>query len=145
MGNMLAKNILDILPGITREWRTEMELGLPEGLNPNQFRALYLVQAGHNQCCRLIKHVGVTPAAMSKIVDHLEAQNLLVREPSLEDRRHVTLVLTSKGQRVVERVRGQVEKRLEVYLDNFSQQQKDFIQQGLLLLQEAFTRREDPR
>jgi len=51
---------------------------------------------------------GVSPAAMSKHVDRLEAAGLVTRSPGASgDRRRVEIELTPEGERVLRRVRSQ--------------------------------------
>lgn len=134
---MLATQLLDTLPAIMRQWRLEMA-DLPDELTPGQFRVLYLIKTGHNQCGLLAKHTGNTTAGISRMIDVLVKTGLLLRETSDLDRRQVTLSLTKLGDEVSDRVRRGVEKRLQAYLENLTDREKVEVKNALNLLQKAF-------
>ncbi len=136
---MLAAHLLDTIPNIMREWRRELHYGLPEGININQFRVLFFVGLGHNSSAYLARQFGVSPAAMSKMVDCLVQSKLLARKTAQTDRRQVVLSLTKNGQNVVKRVRRQVETRLESYLLELNQQEQKQVELALNLLQKVFS------
>lgn len=133
---MLATQLLDTLPAIMRQWR--LELADLEDMTPGQFRLLFLIKDGHNQCGLLAKHTGNTAAGISRMIDQLVKSGLLVRETSDVDRRQVTLSLTPEGEVVSRRVRRGVENRLQSYLENLSATEKQQVEHGLFLLQKAF-------
>lgn len=136
---MLATHLLDTVPSVMREWRKELHSGLPEGLNINQFRVLFFVGLGHDSPSYLARQLGVSAAAMSKMVDVLVNAKLLSRELSTTDRRHQVLKTTREGKAVVKRVRAQVEKRMQSHLDALSSRDQAQISQALGLLQKVFS------
>lgn len=136
---MLATHLLDTIPSVMREWRRELHSGLPDGLSINQFRVLFFVNVGHESSCFLARHLGVTAAAMSKMVEVLVKRELLNREVNPNDRRHVRLTLTRAGQTVVRRVRTQVEKNMQVHLDDLNNKEQKQVLEALLLLQKVFS------
>ena len=138
---MLATQLLDTLPEIMRQWRLEIA-DLPDDLTPAQFRVLFFIKEGHNQCSLLAKHTGNTPASMSRMIDNLVKNGFLQRETSDVDRRQVTLSLTPEGEVVSKRVRRGMESRLQSYLENLSSSEKLEVEHGLGLLQKAFLRKE---
>jgi DNA-binding MarR family transcriptional regulator len=139
---MLASHLLDTIPSIMREWRRELHEGLPAGLSINQFRVLFFVSQGQEQAQYLARHLGVTPAAMSKMIEALVQKKLLRREPFAHDRRQIQLQLTASGKKMVHSVRGQVELRMQRFLDELPVSQQDQVQRALLLLQKAFASKE---
>ncbi len=136
---MLATHLLDTLPSVMNEWRKVMSEGLPDGLSVNQYRVLYFVHAGQCSQAFLAKYLGVTPAAMSKMVDALVDKKMLDRKANTQDRRHTHLVITPAGKRIVHQMRLQVEKRMQIHLDALSQNQQKEIERALLLLQSVFS------
>lgn len=136
---MLASHLLDTIPSVMREWRKELHSGLPEGLTINQFRVLFFVGVGHDSSSYLARHLGVTPAAMSKMVDVLVQAKLLSRDPSETDRRQVVLKLTRSGQSIVKRIRAEVEKRMQAHLNDLSQREQKQVSDALALLQKVFS------
>jgi DNA-binding MarR family transcriptional regulator len=122
-----------------REWRKELHSGLPDGLSINQFRVLFFVGVGHGSSSYLARQLGVTPAAMSKMVDVLVQAKLLSRDPSETDRRQVVLKLTRSGQSIVKRIRAEVEKRMQTHLNDLSQREQKQVSDALALLQKVFS------
>lgn len=95
-----ADEVLDVIPLVMRSIRAEMRKHRDPGLTVPQFRALSF--AGRNKggtLSELAGHLGLMAPAVSKIVDGLVVMGLLVRTPSLTDRRCLNLVLTVEGQR----------------------------------------------
>jgi DNA-binding MarR family transcriptional regulator len=76
---------------------------------------------------------------MSKMVEVLVKRELLNREVNPHDRRHVRLTLTRAGQTVVRRVRTQVEKNMQVHLDDLNNKEQKQVLEALLLLQKVFS------
>lgn len=87
----------------------------PLGLTHASFRVL--AQIGHNSCTHktLAEHTNCGASNITRIVGRLEAQDLVVREASEEDRRAVLTRLTERGQATLseaETVLMGVEQRL---------------------------------
>ena len=53
---------------------------------------------------QVARFIGLDPAAVTRRLDALEAEGLLTRKPSAQDRRSVTLGLTRKAKRLVEKL-----------------------------------------
>ncbi len=136
---MLATHLLDTLPSVMNEWRKVMSEGVPQGLSINQYRVLYFVHSGQCSQAYLAKHLGVTAAAMSKMVEALVEKKLLERKANTQDRRHTHLCITTAGKRIVNQMRLQVEKRMQIHLDVLSLAQQKEIEKALLLLQSVFS------
>lgn len=72
-----------------------------------QFRALLTVAAeGPLPSTTLARLIGVAPSTATRMCDRLIRARLLARGTSVDDRRLVTLSLTARGTRVVNRVIG---------------------------------------
>lgn len=136
---MLAIHLMETLPLIMREWRSELDHGLPADVSSGQFRVLYFLQEGPARGACLAKRTGVTPAAMSRTVEHLAQGGYLQRTPSSEDRREVLLALTAKGEGVVRKVGRQVARRLQIYFAALTKKEQEQIEAGLKLVLKAFT------
>lgn len=77
------------------------------GLTAQHYQALLAVCAtadGHVTINDLAQHLLIRHNSAVGLVDRLTAQGLLAREPSAEDGRKVHLRLTSKGDRVLEKL-----------------------------------------
>jgi DNA-binding MarR family transcriptional regulator len=67
-----------------------------------QYRTLVvLASRGPQNLANLAEAIGVMPATATRMCDRLVAKKLIVRQPHHDDRRHIRLVLTTKGRRLV--------------------------------------------
>lgn len=103
--NQTAASVHAAVVGLVRRLRLTP---LPPGLSWPRTSALALV----------VKHPGISMTdlaaaesvampTMTRMVDALEDQGLIVRKRGSEDRRSVLLAATAKGRELVERARGQ--------------------------------------
>ena len=78
------------------------------GLTPQQYQALLAVRAHHGPdpitISQLAAHMLVRHHSAVGMVDRLEEQGLVRREPMADDRRKVGIRLTARGQRVFDRL-----------------------------------------
>ena len=73
------------------------------GLTPAQMHAIEIL--GHKESLRmkeLAQKLGVTTGTLTVMVDRLEQNGLILREPHEKDRRSIMIVLTKKGQKYFE-------------------------------------------
>lgn len=90
-------------------------------LTPAQFHVLKLMTVkGDHQVGELAEFLGISPPAVTKNIDKLERFGLVVRTPSLGDRRAVILSASLKGRRVVERYEQLIVTRLAPILEDFT-------------------------
>ena len=68
----------------------------------------------------LSKALGIDTGLMTRMLDKLEAKELLQRSRSLEDRRVVNLALTKKGEEVAAQVPDVAPNVLNTHLKNFN-------------------------
>jgi DNA-binding MarR family transcriptional regulator len=68
----------------------------------------------------LSKALGIDTGLMTRMLDKLEAKELLERSRSLEDRRVVNLALTKKGEEVAAQIPEVAPDVLNAHLKNFS-------------------------
>ena len=101
----VANRLRPVLLRLSRELRREAH---SFGVTGGQATLLAVVEREHRiGLGELAAGEGVSPAAMSKHVDRLEAAGLVRRAPgSTGDRRRVEIELTAAGSRVLRRVRS---------------------------------------
>jgi len=78
------------------------------GLTEQQWRVLRVlweVKCMSNQ--QLSDHCVLHPASLSRIMPKLEADGLVLRKPTEEDRRHLFITITDKGRALVEKLRAE--------------------------------------
>jgi DNA-binding MarR family transcriptional regulator len=93
----------------------------PLGLTAMQWEPLILIHfARADTVAGLARESQVNCASMTRMLDRLEAKELLRRRRSSEDRRVVHVELTSKGRKVVSAILPQVLATLDEHLDGFT-------------------------
>jgi DNA-binding MarR family transcriptional regulator len=98
----VASLLRPVLLRLSRELRREAQ---QFGVTGGQATLLARIEHGSVGLGELAAGEGVSPAAMSKHVDRLEAAGLVVRTPG-GDRRRVEIALTAPGRRTLKRVRS---------------------------------------
>ena len=111
-------------------------------MHPTDLSAMSHVAAsdGHLGPRELSTRLGITPAAMTDVVDRLEAAGHLLRERDTADRRRVRLVPTESA---ATEVRGQLRSlldRLDALTDDFTDAERDAIHRYLQAATEAYHR-----
>jgi DNA-binding MarR family transcriptional regulator len=100
----IAERLRPVLVRASRELRREAR---EAGISQEQVSLLVAIKYAPGIGVRELAHgERVSAPAMSNRVDRLEADGLVRRTPSSDDRRRVGLTLTEEGQRVLRRVRS---------------------------------------
>src|SRR3982751_188117 len=93
-----ARDLLDSVPLVMRVIRHHMRRHR-SGLTEPQFRTLcYLSITEGSSLSGVADFIGLSLPAMSRLVDGLVDQKLVVRKSCEDDRRHVRLSVTDKGE-----------------------------------------------
>lgn len=108
------------------------------GLKPVDFVVLKTLSAQAATPKRLAVQLGLTKAAVTYIADKLESRGLVRRVRKAEDRRHVVLVLTKRGARILARAEQVYTRTLQKKLAALSQQQLENLEQTLEKLTQLF-------
>ncbi len=94
----LAALVADFGKAYTRKIWSEMERA---GTTPARARLLMVLQCrGSCKMSEIGAHLEVTPRSVTKLVDSLESEGLVVREQHPEDRRATLIRLTTQGMLV---------------------------------------------
>lgn len=73
-------------------------------MTPGQFGVLTLISSNQNPSQSAVaRALGVERSTMVAVIDGLENRNLVIRQPSMTDRRSNALVLSDKGKVLVEK------------------------------------------
>lgn len=100
----VADALRPVLLRVGRELRREARA---EGISPEQVSLLVAIKYAPGIGAReLATRERVSPPALTKHVDRLERDGLVVRTPSPDDRRRVGLTLSDEGRRTLRRVRS---------------------------------------
>ena len=100
----VADALRPVLLRVGRELRREARA---VGISPEQVSLLVAIKYTPGSGIRnLAAHERISAPALTKHVDRLERDGLVVRTPSPHDGRRIVLALTEEGQRVLRRVRS---------------------------------------
>ncbi len=120
-----AGEVLDTVPLVMQFLRVEMRRSRGPGISIPQFRVLtYLNRTEGASLSAVADRVGLSLPAMSRLIDGLVSRDLVLREESPEDRRRVTLRLTSLGRELVRTARTGAQTRLADALAGLSASQR---------------------
>ncbi|MGD8814105.1 MAG: MarR family transcriptional regulator [Anaerolineales bacterium] len=139
---MTADPFIDILG----EWmeisrrhsmRSILRYARASGLSMSHLSAiLHTQRIGSCGVTEIGEHLGVTSAAASQMLDRLVQQGLVLRSEDPDDRRAKRIVLTEKGQRILEEgIRARQSWLNEVSLA-FTDEEKEIITSALKMLTE---------
>jgi DNA-binding MarR family transcriptional regulator len=116
----------------------------PYPLTLSQFHLLKVITLnGHHQVGEMANVLGVSPPAITKNIDKLERQGLLVRSPSKGDRRATLLSPSAKGRRLVQKYEDLKAERLAPVLEEFSPEELDRLAQLLKRFSLSLIKKED--
>ncbi|MBN1918982.1 MAG: MarR family transcriptional regulator [Verrucomicrobia bacterium] len=118
----LKKELLEIADRMSAMWlRATAEQMNRSDLSHNQGNALRVLQDGEPlTMSALAERLQVSTAAVTSIVDKLEAERLALRSRSKEDRRQVLVRATPRGIEAVQRLFGVRNELIQYTLDNIS-------------------------
>jgi DNA-binding MarR family transcriptional regulator len=135
----VARELLDVIPGIMRTIRTEMRSHRANDLTVPVFRSLMFLERQPGVSLQeLASHLGLTSPSTCKIVDGLVDHSMVKRQHSNTDRRKITLALTPEGQHVLEDARTNTQARLADRLGSLSAEQCQTVFQAMKILQPLF-------
>ena len=136
--NKCAAELLETVPHLMRIIRTNVRAQSGAELSMVQFRALAFL--GRNDCAMLsdvATFLGLTLPAASKLVDGLVNAKLVMREIHSEDRRRISLELTTAGQRKYAAVVSAAREFLAEKMRVLSETERATILRAMRILQRA--------
>lgn len=104
-----ASKVIELFPQIIRGFKQYENNYLTRGqITLPQFWALgYLGGNGKSKMNNLAKHLKISPAATTGLIDRLIAQKLVIRTADSGDRRIVWIELTAKGRGIIKSINKQ--------------------------------------
>lgn len=134
-----AHAVLDAAPLVMRFVRERVRHRRAGGLSLPQFRALSILEArSHASLSDAAGHLGLSLAAMSRLVDGLVADGLVDRRPVSTNRRQIALTLTARGRATLEKIRGEIRRHLMEMFKELSVGEHKTVQQAMRILQRTF-------
>ncbi|CDX16220.1 Transcriptional regulator, MarR family [Mesorhizobium sp. ORS 3324] len=95
-------------------------VGARLGLIAAERHCLALLYGGPQSAGAVATATGLTPAAVTALIDRLEARGLVTRTRSLEDRRKVVIEATERTRELSERYYGPIAREGEKVFASFS-------------------------
>jgi DNA-binding MarR family transcriptional regulator len=137
--NTCARELMDTSPQIIQAIRVEMRRGRGADISIPQFRTLAFIQRNpDSSLSNLAEHLGLTLPSVSKLVDGLVKQKLVIRQESKADRRQITLVLTEVGASIVNSARASAQANLTKKLGGLSDKELETVYLAMKLLHPIF-------
>ena len=135
-----AHELLEVIPIVMREIRSEMRSRRSPDLTIPQFRTLAFVNRNiGSSLLEVANHLGLTPPSTSRIVDGLITRSLMIREDHPADRRRVKLTITHLGKKILETSRQDALIYLTGKLNRINADDRDVIVKAMKALQPIFT------
>ena len=134
-----ARELMDTAPQIMQAIRVEMRRGRGSDISIPQFRTLGFIQRNpDSSLSNLADHLGLTLPSVSKLIDGLVKQGLVIRQASIEDRRRLTLALSQSGAFIVNSARAGAQANLVQKMSGLSDKDLEAIHLAMQLLQPIF-------
>jgi DNA-binding MarR family transcriptional regulator len=138
----VADALRPVLLRVGRELRREARA---EGISPEQVSLLVAIKYAPGIGVRdLAASERISPPAMTKHVDRLERDGLVMRTPSPDDKRRIGLTLTDEGQRTLRRVRSRRTAWLASRLRGLSAEELAAVEAAVEPLSRLLTQEEIP-
>jgi DNA-binding MarR family transcriptional regulator len=134
-----ARELIDTAPKIMQAIRVEMRRGRGSDISIPQFRSLAFIQGNpDSSLSNLAEHLGLTLPSVSKLIDGLVKQKLVIRQESAVDRRRLTLELTQAGASIVNSSRAGAQANLAKKLSYLADDELEIIYKAMQLLRPIF-------
>lgn len=135
-----ASELLDVVPIVMRNIRSEMRSRRSPDLTIPQFRTLLFVNRNKNASLfEVANNMGLTPPSASRLVDVLISRGFMTREEHPTDRRRVKLAVTDRGLVVLENCRKGTLSNLTGKLSVLPLEDRQTIVKAMQTLRHVFT------
>jgi DNA-binding MarR family transcriptional regulator len=136
----LIEKFWETIPPIWRQTRTQIRGVAAErfGLTVEQFQALRRIRKGYDSVSALAEEGRLSRSQASRAVEVLVNKKLVTRLTDSQDRRHVHLSLTDKGEKALSATYAETEEWLAKRFQSLSPAETEKIVQALALLRAAF-------
>jgi len=138
--NTCSRELMDTAPRIVQRIRVEMRRGRGASISIPQFRTMRFIQVNpESSLSGLAEFLGLTLPSVSKLVDCLVKQELVIREESAADRRRLTLGLTEAGESIVNSARARAQANMAEVLGGLGEVELETVQRAMEILRPLFT------
>jgi DNA-binding MarR family transcriptional regulator len=135
----IARELLEVVPAVMREIRSQMHSRGSLDLTVPQFRTLAFVNRNKgSSLSEVADHIGLTSPSASTLVDGLIQRGLMTREEHPGDRRRVRLAVTRPGEIILETSTNGTMAYLAKKLSNMSADGREVIVKAMNTLRLIF-------
>lgn len=121
---------------IARIYRA-LRLSTASGITPSQVSVLFRVEQSEPVRMGVLAHLErITPATLSKVIDSLEALDLVEREPDPLDGRVTLIRVSTTGRRLIETQRAASTRALEMALAKMEGSKRELLLESLPALED---------
>lgn len=137
-----ASDLLDVVPIVMRDIRSEMRSRRSHDLTVPQFRALlFLNRNKGSSLLDVAKFMGLASPSVCRLIDALVSREFVTRNEHPEDRRRLKLTVTDHGRHVLEICRKGTLAHLSERLSLLAPEEREAVVKALRALRSAFADR----
>jgi DNA-binding MarR family transcriptional regulator len=141
-----AREVMETVPLVMQFIRRQMRSLRGQDLTVPQIRTLWFItQHSSPSLSDAADFIGLSLPAMSRLVDGLVRKNLVTRTSCPNDRRHVRLGVTHRGQAALDSAWEGTHARVAQIVANLSAKQRATIEAAMASLQEVFGQAKDDK
>jgi DNA-binding MarR family transcriptional regulator len=134
-----ARELLDVIPAVIRPIRQQMRSHRTHGLSVPQFRALCFVERyDGSSLSEVAEHLDLSLPAVSRMVNGLVERGFMQRRASSDDRRHVSLSVSSRGHAVMGSARKATQRYLAERMEQLSSNELSAVAESMRVLRQVF-------
>ena len=133
-----SKKIMEVIPRIMHQIRTEIRQHARAQLTVPQFRILLHLNRETATHKEVAEWIGITPATLTRIIDLLVSRKLVVRKADAKDQRKIHLTITQKGRKLSEQFMKSTEEWLQRRISSLSSGEHELLDAGLGVLDRLF-------
>jgi DNA-binding MarR family transcriptional regulator len=140
----ITREILKVVPPMMRAIKKKWKNGQISGVTNSQFHLLLFIQNNPGTSLQdVAQYLDLTSPSASATVDELVSKQFVLREPSLEDRRKITLTLTGNGQTALQEISEHSQKYMAQYLTPLTAEERAIVLKAFQLLEPLFSVQRD--
>jgi DNA-binding MarR family transcriptional regulator len=134
-----AREVMETVPLVMQFIRRQMRSLRGQDLTVPQIRTLWFItHHSHPSLSDAADFIGLSLPAMSRLVDGLVRKSLVTRTACPDDRRHVRLGVTSRGQAALDSAWKGTHSRVTEVIANLSARQRAVVESAMSSLNEVF-------
>jgi len=131
----ISELMIDVIPKVMQSIRVEMRECRGDKLSVPQFRLLAAINQGIIKNKELGERLGVSEAAISRMLDLLSNEGLIKKGTSKIDRRQSVITLTKDGQKLFKTIKEDATDKMAQKLNSLDSADLEALLKALILLQ----------